>query len=74
MSRKKSLRFEIRLFFRKSVDPVREQENVVMPNQDTVAPVWEHSLSYNHRVFSDDITTSPRSINLMESCIYLTAI
>ena len=39
------------------MDPVREQENVVMPDRDTVAPVWEHSRSYNHRVFSDDITT-----------------
>ena len=42
MSRKKLLRFKIRLFFWWSVDPVREQENVVMPNRDTVAPVWEH--------------------------------
>ena len=50
------------------------QGNVVMPDLDTVAPIWEHSRSYNHRVFSDDITTSPRSINLMDSFIYLTAI
>ena len=56
------------------MDHVQEQKNVVMPNRDTVAPGWEHKRSYNHRVFSDDITTSPGSINLLDSFIYLLAI